>query len=140
MNKLNLLIIGVIFLFLTISCSSLMKGEKLAEPAVKNFHDQFNDGKYLEIYNQADDGFKKAVTEKQWIELAEKIKQKLGTVKSAKSTGSNVKTTNAGTLTTVTYDVEFSEGKGTEEFMFRISDDKALLYNYEVNSPLWNKK
>jgi hypothetical protein len=117
-----------------------MKGEKLAEPAVKAFHDQYNAGKYTEIYNQADDGFKKSVTEKQWIELAEKINQKLGTVKSAKSSRSSVNTTTAGTFATVTYDVEFSEGKGTEEFMFHITDDKALLYNYEVNSPLWNKK
>jgi Protein of unknown function (DUF4019) len=140
MNKINLLIIGVIFLFLTISCSSLMKGDRLAEKAVENFHSQYNAGKYTEIYNQADDGFKNSVTEKQWLELAEKINRKLGTVKSAKSTGSNVKTTNAGTLATVTYDVDFGEGKGTEEFMFRITDDKALLYNYEVNSPLWNAK
>lgn len=136
MNKINLLIIGIIFLFLTISCSSMMKGQQLAESAVENFHSQFNAGKYSEIYYQADDEFKKSVTEKEWIELLEAVRRKLGTVTNATSSGSNVKTTNAGTVATVTYNVEFSEGKGTEQFVFHVTDDKALLYNYNVNSPL----
>ena len=140
MNKINVLIVGTIFLFLTISCSSFMKGEKLAEPAAKNFHSLFNDGKYVEIYNQADDAFKRVLTEKQWIEMCEKVKRKLGSVKSARSTGTKMNTNNSGTVATITFDVEFTEGKGTEEFLFRIADEKARLFNYEVNSPQWNAK
>ncbi len=37
---------------------------------------------------------------------------------------------------TLTYDVEYSEGKGTEQFIFQVRGDKALLFNYNVNSPL----
>lgn len=140
MNKNNLVIVGAVFLFLTLSCSSFMKGKNLAEPAVKNFHSQLNDGRYAEIYDQADDTFKKVVPKTKWIELCEKIKRKLGSFKSSKSTGIKTNTNNSGTFATITYDAEFTEGKATEEFMFRISDDKALLFNYELNSPLWADK
>jgi hypothetical protein len=47
-----------------------------------------------------------------------------------------VNATPAGTMVTLVYDVDFSEGKGTEQFVFRINDEKALLFNYNVNSPL----
>ena len=30
------------------------------------------------------------------------------------------------------YDVEFTEGKGPEEFVFVINENKALLYKYHV--------
>jgi hypothetical protein len=136
MNKTNLIIIGVIFLFLTIACSSLMQGKDLAEPAVEKFHTQFNDGKYAEIRDQADDEFKKIVTEEQMVELLAAIQRKLGKVKKATASGWRVNTTTAGTFANVTYDVEFDEGKGTEQFVFHITDDKALLYNFNVNSPL----
>jgi hypothetical protein len=41
-----------------------------------------------------------------------------------------------GTMATLGYKVEFSEGKGAEQFVFRINGDKAMLYNHNVNSPL----
>ena len=136
MNKTNLLIIGTIFFFLTLACSSMMKGKNLAGPAVEKFHAQFNAENYSEIYDEADEAFKKSVTEQQLVELLSAVHRKLGTVTKASSTGWHVNTNTSGTIATVTYDVDFSEGKGTEEFMFNITDDKALLYNYKVNSPL----
>lgn len=39
-------------------------------------------------------------------------------------------------MATLTYDVDFSEGKGNEQFVFHISGDRAALYHYNVNSPL----
>ena len=41
-----------------------------------------------------------------------------------------------GQLVSLGYDVEFSEGKGTEQFVFRLNGDKALLFHYNINSPL----
>lgn len=136
MNKINLLIIGIIFFFVTISCTSMMKGKQLAEPAIENFHAQFNAKQFGEIYNQADDEFKKSVSEKEFLEFLEAVHRKLGTVTKSTPMGLNVNTTTSGTFTAVTCEVEFSDGKGTEQFVFRIADDKAFLYNYNVNSPL----
>jgi hypothetical protein len=136
MNKINLLIIGTIFLFLTISCSSIMKGKALGETAVEKFHNQINAKQFSEIYNQADDEFKKSVTEQQWSDLLNMVHRKLGTVTKSDQSGWNTNSTTAGTFATITCEVEFAEGKGTEQFVFHIIDDKALLYNYNVTSPL----
>ena len=133
-TKLTVILVG----FLLVACSScsLTKGKGIAEAAVVKFHDQFNAGKYHEIYENADDGFKKSVSESDFVGLLEAVKRKLGTIKQAHSASWGVNTTAMGTMATLSYDVDFSEGKGSEQFVFRISGDNALLYNYTVNSPL----
>ncbi|MCB1025638.1 MAG: DUF4019 domain-containing protein [Acidobacteria bacterium] len=136
MNKINAVCTGIILLFVSLSCSTFIEGNKLAGAAVENFHTQFNKKNFGAIYEGADDEFKKSVTEKEWTELLAAVHRKLGTVKESSSAGWKVNTTTAGTFANLNYEVEFSEGKGTEEFVFVIKDDKALLYNYRVNSPL----
>jgi len=123
-------------LLLAISSCSFTKGKGLGEAAVAQFHEQYNSGQFYEIYNQADEDFKKSGTEANFVEMLEALRRKLGTVKQSTQTGWNVNATPMGTMVTLGYAVEFSEGKGTEQFVFRVSDGKALLYNYNVNSPL----
>ena len=122
-------------LFTATSCS-FTKGKSQAESAVAQFHSQYNSDQFHEIYNQADEGFRKSGDEASVVEYLEALRRKLGTVKTAKQTGWHVNATTAGTIVTLGYDVEFSEGKGTEHFVFRVSGDQALLYRYDVNSPL----
>src|SRR5947207_1089855 len=101
MNKLNLVILSIVFLVVGLSCSSLTKGKQLAEQAVEKFHAQYNAGQYNDIYNDADDEFKKSVTLDQWTELMEAVHRKLGTVSKSTDTGWNVNTTPSGTFATV---------------------------------------
>ena len=117
------------------SCS-LTKGKEIGEHAVVQFHNQFNAGQYHEIYAQSDEGFRKAASEADTLALFDAVRRKLGTVKNSKQTGWHVNATPTGTLVSLAYDVEFSEGKGAEQFVFHLSGDKALLFNYNVNSPL----
>jgi hypothetical protein len=128
-----MLVVGLLALS---SACSLTKGKAIAEAAVVKFPDQFNAGKYQEIYAQADEGFKKSASEDDFVPLLEAVQRKLGTVKETHSSSWGVNTTTAGTMATLSYDVDFSEGKGSEQFIFHISGDKALLYHYNVNSPL----
>jgi hypothetical protein len=76
------------------------------------------------------------VTPEQALQLFEAIRKKLGTVQQAKLSGWHVNATTGGTAVTLGYDVDFSEGKGTEQFVYNVTGDKALLFNYNVNSPL----
>jgi subtilase family serine protease len=57
-------------------------------------------------------------------------------VKNSNETAWHVNATSAGTMVSLAYEVEFSEGKGSEQFVFKVTGDKALLFNYNVNSPL----
>lgn len=126
----------VALLLTAASACSLTRGKGIAEAAVVKFHDQFNAAQYHEIYEQADQAFKKSASEDEFVALLEAVHRKLGTVKQAHSSGWGINTTMAGTMATLTYDIEFSDGKGNEQFVFHISGDKAALYHYNVNSPL----
>lgn|SRR5882724_10039925 len=129
------LILVALLLALGSACS-LTKGKGIAEAAVVKFHDQFNAGQYHEIYQQADDAFKKSASEDEFIALLEAVHRKLGTVKQAHSSGWGVNAMPTGTMATLSYDIDFSEGKGNEQFVFHISGDKAALHRYHVTSPL----
>lgn len=126
----------IAILLVTISSCSFTKGKGLAESAVAQFHSQYNSGQFREIYNQADEDLRKSGSEENFVEILEALRRKLGIVKQANQTGWHVNANSMGTTVTLGYEVEFSEGKGTEQFVFRISGDKALLYHYNVNSPL----
>lgn len=120
------------------SCSltGFTKGKGAAEAAVAQFHNQYNAGQFHEIYAQTDEEFRKSASEADFVSLLESLRRKLGTVKQSEQVGWHVNATTTGTIVTVGYDVEFGEGKGREQFAFRVSGDKARLYNYNVNSPL----
>jgi hypothetical protein len=133
MNKFNLCVYTLLLLFLTISCS-MMKDSKAAEPAVEKFHNQFNAKEFSAIYNQAGDQMKVSATEKQLTDLLDAVYRKLGPYKSSKAVSWHV---NAGPLTsmvTLVYDTEFSEGKGTEQFVISVSGDTTKLEGYHINS------
>ena len=126
----------VIAVLATGSSCSFTKGKGMAEAAVAQFHNQYNAGQFQEIYAQADEEFKKSASEADFVSLLEALRRKLGTVGKAEQAGWNVHATPMGTMVALGYNVEFSEGKGAEQFVFRVSGDKAMLYNYNVNSPL----
>src|ERR1044071_7804663 len=108
-------------LLATSSCSlkGLTEGKGLAEAAVTQFHSQFNAKQFHEIYVQTDEEFKKVSSEPDFTAMLDALHRKLGTVKDSKPTGWGVNATTIGTIVTVGYDVEFTEGNGTEKFVFR---------------------
>ena len=130
------LVILIALLISGSACSAVTKGKGNAEAAVVQFHNQFNAAQFREIYSQTDEEFKKATSEADFVALLEAIHRKLGTVKQASPTGWRMNATPMGTMVTLGYNVEFGEGKGTEEFTYRVNGGKALLLHYNVNSPL----
>ena len=128
-------IVSVLF---TSSCSitGVTKGMEISKSAVAKIHDQYNAGQFRDIYAQADDEFRKATSENDYLAFVEAVHRKLGTVKQSDQTSWHVNATTFGTIVTLTYNVEFNEGKGTEQFVFRVSDEKAQLMNYNVDSRL----
>ena len=134
-KHLIMLTLAVLAVASQLSCG-VKKGKENAERAVEKFHAQLNAGQFQQIYAESDDAFKKAATEEQALQLFEAVRRKLGTVQQAKLSGWHVNATTGGTAVTLGYDVDFSEGKGTEQFVYHVTGDKALLFNYNVNSAL----
>ena len=134
-NRKLILVVVAVVLVGSSSCS-LTKGKGIAEAGVAQFHNQYNAGRFHEIYSQADEEFRKSTSEPDFVAFLEALRRKLGTVNQSNQAGWHVNATPVGTMVTLASNVEFSEGKGMEQFVFRISGDKAMLYNYNVNSPL----
>lgn len=100
------------------------------------FHEQLNAGQFHEIYVQSDKGFQEGSSEADVVALFDAVRRKLGTVKNATPMGWRVNTTTTGTFVMLGYDVDFSEGKGTEQFVFKVSGNDVRLFNYNINSQL----
>jgi hypothetical protein len=122
-------------LFATGGCS-LLKGRELSESAIARFHNQFNSGQYAEIYSQTDEGFRKGSNESEITALLSAVRRKLGTVKNTNQVKWNLNSTINGTMVVLTYETEFTDGKATEQFIYHVSGDRAMLYRYDIMSPL----
>ena len=126
----------VLVLALTVVSCSIGKHKENADRAVTKFHQHLNAEEYAEIYKESDPLFKQAVSEADGTALFGAVHAKLGSVKYAKAEGWNVNATTTGTFVNLQYDVDFSEGKGTEQFTYKVSGNEALLVHYNINSPL----
>jgi len=115
------------------SCS-MVKGQSAAEKAVARVHAQYDAGQFHEIYVQAAEELRKAATESEFTNLMTAIQQKLGKVRSTRKSGFKVNTNLSDTYVTITYETEFEQGNGTEQFTWRISGDHAALLHYDIGS------
>ena len=104
------------------------------EREVERFHELAADREIDRLYEQSSDEFKRAATPEQFRALLEVIDERLGDVRRANRRGWHVNYTNAGTVVTLTYDTQFERGRGTEEFVYRLNDDRARLLGFHVNS------
>jgi uncharacterized protein DUF4019 len=120
---------------LQLSCG-MKQGKEAGERAAQKFHTQLNAGQFHDIYSQADEAFQKAISEGDATALFDAVRRKLGTVQEAKPTAWFVNANTGGTFVTLGYDVQFSEGKAVEQFVFKVNGDNALLVNYNINSPV----
>jgi hypothetical protein len=130
---------GLIFvcvLWLTAGACGITRHKETAEQAVAKFHQQLNTAQYRDMYLQSDKLFQESTSEADAVALFEAVHRKLGNVDNARPAGWHVNATPTGTFVTLAYDVDFSEGKGQEQFAFKINSNQALLVNYNVNSPL----
>ena len=117
------------------ACGSPTKNIELAKDSVGMFHAQLDTEQYSAIYAATDQKFKAASTEADFDKLLKAVHNKLGTVQS-----SNLRNTGVawyagqGATVTLVYDTTFSQGSGTEQFLWHIKDNQATLYGYHINS------
>jgi hypothetical protein len=116
------------------ACGSSSRIE-VAKQAVERFHSQLNSEQYSGLYTTADDKFLDVTSESDFTRLLQSVHQKLGNVQASKLRNTGV-TWSAGQGATVTlvYDTRFAAGSGAEQFIWHISDHRAKLYGYHINS------
>jgi hypothetical protein len=117
------------------SCGSVTADTNLAKQAVTQFHSQLDAQQYAALYTAADPQLHQATSQADFTKLLAAVHRKLGNVRE-----SNLRTwhagwyTGQGTTVTLTYDTTFASGSGTEQFVWHINDNRALLYGYHINS------
>ncbi len=117
------------------SACSMGEHKKVAERAVERFHAQLNAEQYHDIYTQAAEEFRNGSSDEDLTKLLSAIHRKLGNVTASNQVGWRVNYTPAGTIVAVGCNTEFTEGKATEDFSWRVSGNNAVLVGYNVNSP-----
>jgi hypothetical protein len=116
------------------------KNIQTAKPGVGMFHAQLDTEQYNSIYTAADEKLHQVLTEAEVVKLLQGVHEKLGIVQesSLRESGEGWHTGQGrlveGATVTLVYDTRFAGGKGTETFLWHITDNGAALYGYHINS------
>lgn len=121
-------------LLLMCGCSGMFKGLKSAQQAVTDFHSAFAEAKFTDIYTASHVKFKKATTEKDWLEFISAVHRKLGKPTQTTQVRFNQNTHNLTTTVVLVQNTTFEHGSGSETFSFHMDGEKALLVGYNINS------
>jgi hypothetical protein len=121
-----------------LACGSA-RYEAEAEKAAPLFHDKLNAGKYDEIYDEADEEFKAITSKGDFIKICERLREKLGNVKRAKPTKTEVKHEANKTMVMQIYEVEFTKDKGVEQFIWVAREGPMKLGGYHAYSAALEK-
>ncbi len=136
------LIISFVFSVLAVACplDEHQKLERNLELKIKTFHAQFNEERFSEIYNTANDELKNQQDEAKFVESLILAKSKTGTIKTdgwvdlpsdykryaRLSVGQNDEKIEYRNVMTC------ENGIGLEKFIFRVSNEKIELISYEL--------
>jgi hypothetical protein len=123
-----------LFFFVILSACSNSADMEVAKQAVRDFHDQLDAGQFQALYNQSSDDLKKMASEKEFIALLDAVHRKLGVTKSFELKERSVMYEVSGATMTLNYETVYAEGNAQESFVYRLKDDKAILYGYHINS------
>lgn len=108
-----LLSLAMVALVITSNSCTTKEKKKIAEDAVNNFHVLFNDSRYGEIYLQADQTYRDAVSETDSNALFVLLRQKLGRVEQTKQVGWSRNSSTLGTTVRLEYKTDFANGPAT---------------------------
>jgi hypothetical protein len=139
-NYVKLLIIGgvVVFVLAIISFTSIVRsfdqGRDVTAQAVKRFHDQFNAGKFGDIYAEAGSQFQEASGEEKLNSILQLVQGKLGQVVESEEASFTVNYGLGGKHLIVVYKTKFSEGEAVEKFTYQVKSNQVVLFGYNVNS------
>lgn len=114
-------------------CSSAEDVE-LARAEIPRFRQQLAARQFEHIYAAAGDDLKNGTTQADWVALLAAVDRKLGAVRNSHEAGWNVSVQTSGRLVSLGAQTQFERGNGVETFVYRVSNGKAVLAGYHINS------
>jgi hypothetical protein len=117
-----------------ISCG-LSKNTKQAEAQVDRFHQHWNEGDFQAVFNEAHMNFRAAQSASDLLTTMLAVKKNYGELKSSKRRSWGFNKNNGVTDIKLSYDSAYDRGSAVEEFVYRMTGDRALLLSYDIASP-----
>jgi NADPH-dependent curcumin reductase CurA len=115
------------------ACGNLDKASDSSNTEIVNFHRQFNELKFREIYKSASPDLKLVTTEADFIKGLELEHNKLGKQVSSLEVVSNTNFSSK-TVVSIKQNTTFEHGKGVEIFRYIVSDNNCILQGYNITS------
>jgi hypothetical protein len=107
---------------------------RIARDATTHVHAQMDSEQFADIYSQADNAFRAATKQKEFLDFMSAVHRKLGKVQNASQGGFFVNFSTSGTQVRLNYQTRFEEGDAREEFIWKIKGTEASLVGYQINS------
>lgn len=125
----------ILLLYLMWQCGSgLMEARSLSNEAVKTFHEELNNNRFDQIYNEAADGFLSGGKREELIKFLQAVHGKLGDAGEFHLRNVNVNATVTATFITTVYATNFTHGLAVETFTWVKSQGRVRLYGYNIQS------
>ena len=116
-------------------CKDESNNMELSRKFAQEFHEQFNNIKYEEIYSSSDPGLKAKVDKDTFVNSMKKIHEGLGDVKSSDLIGVTPTKSDQGlTLVAAKFKTVYAEGTAEETFFLKPDDNQLTLFQYNINS------
>jgi hypothetical protein len=115
------------------SCNAA-EDTKAGEAAIVTFHNALNAANFDQIYTDTDPEFKSVTTRQDFNKVLAAIHKKLGNFQSGKTVGWNDNATTGGHYLTLNAEAKYDRGTAHEQFVFKISKQRAALAGYNINS------
>ena len=113
---------------------SFSQAKETAEAGVVQFHQMLDAGRFHDIYTGTSDDFRRVSTEAEFIRLLQTVHDRLGAVRQASESDWRVNFSGGSEFVVLHYATQFASGRGSEEFVYRVSGGGAHLAGYHINS------
>jgi len=105
-----------------------------ADTAVARFHQQLDSQDYVTLYVQADQKFRDATKQDDFVALMTAVHKKLGRVGNVARKGFFVNYNTSGSQIRVNYTTKFGDGDAEEQVVGSKKGDNLALLGYHINS------
>jgi hypothetical protein len=119
---------------LAVGGCSFSQAKGAAEAGAVQFHQMLDAGRFHDIYAGTSDDFRRVTTEAEFSRLLQMVHDRLGAVRETSESDWRVNFSGGNDMVVLHYATQFASGRGSEEFVYRVSGDSAQLAGYHISS------
>ena len=120
---------------LVLSGCGVAKNTKVAEAEVERFHQHWNANEFQAVFDEGHMQLRAAQPVEQFTATIERVKKNYGQLTTSTKRSWGFNSDNGVTDIKLSYDSAYEHGAAVEEFVYRMTGEKALLVSYDIMKP-----